>query len=255
MKNGTTSHNDRADVVSRQSLPLPREQYGRSRTRHSLTACFFATGFMLVSSGAAEAGLGSLIWKSLSKVGRRSTSTVIRKGGARGANVAAKTAGRAGSGTAKVAGKIGQHVTSKAGRTVVSRLGAAGERALTKVSPRYASRLAELSGDLARNPYCDDWLAYIARAGDTALNVAWANKGSIAVLSVATAVALHPSEFVEAGERVATAAVESTTQHVAAPLAQSVASHAVAAFPWALFGNLSCLAIIGGGVLWYRRRR
>ena len=214
---------------------------------------------VVAGSDTADAGVGSLIRKALSKIGNRGTSKVAGKAGASSARAGARTAGkisgRVGGKASGAAPRVGGHVTSKAGRTVVSHLGRGGEAALAKISPGSVPRLAELSKDLARSPYCDDWLSYIARAGDTALDLAWRNKGSIAVLSVATAMALRPAEFVEAGEHVATAAIESTAKHVAAPVAASVARHAVSAMPWPAIGNILLITGIGGGVFWYLRRR
>ena len=150
---------------------------------------FVVATFVTLSARPVNAGLGSLLRKGFSKLAQRGTSSAARKSGSTAVKTGAKTAGRVGSQAGSTVVHTGGRLASRAGQKVVTRLGPAGQSAVAKWSPRRAEMLAEISEDLSRNPYCDEWLSYIARAGDAALDVAWRNKGGIAVLSVATAMA------------------------------------------------------------------
>ena len=83
--------------------------------------------------------------------------------------------------------------------------------------------MTDMSIELAKSPHRDAWLKTIAKHGDRAVNWLWKHKAKIAVGAAATAVALHPDEFMEMTESIAEAGVEAAGKHLVEPMAKSAA--------------------------------
>jgi hypothetical protein len=145
-----------------------------------------------------------------------------------------------------LAARFGHHVAAP----IVGKFGDDGARALGSLSSQGAQRLAAMTDDLAASGRGKDWMKLIATRGDEVIEWLWKRKGSIAVGTVATAVALQPEEFLRASEHVATSAVDAAGKHVFEPLiaqglkhiAGPMAERAAAAIPW---GTISLMALAG----------
>lgn len=129
---------------------------------------------------------------------------------------------------------------------ILAHLGPADVQSMQKLSPVGASQLAEVSAELAKNPHKAEWLRLIGQSGDAVAEFLWKRKGSVAIAAAATAVVLAPSDFVQAGENMASSTISTvgsrviqpliteTAQHVAGPAAKEVTRQAAANFPWTL---------------------
>jgi len=150
---------------------------------------------------------------------------------------------------------------------ILAHLGPAGVQSMQKLSPVGASRLADVSAELAKSPHKAEWLRLIGQSGDAVAEFLWKRKGAVAIATATTAVVLAPSDFVQASESVATSAISTvgskviqpliteTAQHVAGPLAKEVTKQAAANFPWTLAWCLSFGGVAGGLGFWWMTRR
>lgn len=191
-----------------------------------------------------------------------SVAKLLRKG----VQMATRGSGKAARETAESGARVVVRKGASASATVASNLGAGGSRALRKLSPEYADKVADISGELARSPYREQWIEMLARYGDRCANFLWQRKGSVAVAAGATAVLLSPADFMEAsgaviesgitvaGTHVVKPIITESARHVAAPMAREVAKHAAASFPWGMFWGCLGAASIGGLGAWYFRK-
>lgn len=87
-------------------------------------------------------------------------------------------------------------------RPICEQYGAAGARALNRVSPRNATRLGIMAeeGSLARIGRAEDVFALVERSGDKALDFLWRHKGTLAVGTVAAAFWANPDAFLDGAQ-------------------------------------------------------
>ena len=244
----------------------------------------FIFSLLLASIGPtpAEAGVGKALIKGLSYLGQKlgkitGSRTVVRRAVGQTAKTSSKAAAKAATKTAAAGGSKLASQGAKAavvagmstGKVVATHLGTAGTNALAKLSPSGGKKLAELSSQLARNPHKGEWLKLLtnSQVPEKVADFMWQKKGSIAVLSVATAMAMQPDEFLQAAEGVATTTVtvagehvmkpliSETAEHIAAPVATEVARQASASIPWGTIFTMVILTVTFTGAYWFIRRR
>jgi hypothetical protein len=168
-------------------------------------------------------------------------------------------AGKAGSTVVRQAGKDVGALAAKFGARVttpvVGKFGDDGARALASLSTTGGERLASIADELASSGRGKDWMKLIAARGDEVMEWLWKHKGSVAIGTAATAVALQPEEFLRASEHVATAVLDSAGKHVFEPLIAQGAKHiagpmaerAAAAIPW----HTIALMALAGLIPWW----
>ncbi|MCA9037898.1 MAG: hypothetical protein KDA91_22375 [Planctomycetaceae bacterium] len=223
-----------------------------------------------------DAGVGSLL-RAAARKGWKAASEAAEAGLKRvgGKSVTGSAAARsAGHGAVRaVPNTFGRQVLVGTGReavsagssasgVILSRLGVHAVGAVNKLSPSAASRVAEMSADLALSPHRAGWLRLLRDFGDEAADFLWQNKGSVAVAATATAVVLSPEDFLAATGRVAETVVETTGTNVVEPMVTGAVNHiatplireAAAQFPWTLLCNMALIAVITVAWWWYRRR-
>jgi hypothetical protein len=176
--------------------------------------------------------------------------------GTAGSRIGRTVAREAGKDAGALAARFGTQVTAP----VIAKFGDDGARALASLSPSGAQRLASMADDLAASGRSKDWMKLVAERGDEVMEWLWKRKGSVAVGTVAAAVALQPEEFLRASEHVATSAVDSAGKHVFEPLIAQGAKHiagpmaerAAAAIPW---DTITLMALAGLIPWWIFRGR
>jgi hypothetical protein len=90
-------------------------------------------------------------------------------------------------------------------------------RAMPRLAPRSARRLAMLAEDgaLARSGRWGELVAVIERHGDRALSFIWRNKGALAVTTVLAAFLAEPEAFLGGGRELIGGAAQAATQPIA----------------------------------------
>lgn len=232
---------------------------------------------LFVQPSAVEAGLLSqLLRKGADMVTRGSAKAgkeVAKSGVRKIANTGVRTVGR---GTVAPAKQAGRQLVLTGNRTlatgsvrsvVIDRLGIEGGKAMQRLTPTAARRMAEVSEQLARSPHKNQWLSIIQKYGDAAANFIWNNKGAIVVAAGSTAVLVAPEDFLKAsgklmettvsvtGESIVRPIVTETTRSIAGPVAQEFAKHAAASFPWEFAWGIVGLSGLCVGGYWFCRRR
>ena len=243
---------------------------------HILTVVI-ASLAIAISMNSAEAQMGRLLREGVEYLGKQA-GKVIKEGAESGArrvgsvadDIASKTAGKvvttgskeAGEQIVVQSGKALAVVGMSSADQILTHLGPAGVQSMKKLTPVGASRLAEVSAELAKSPHKSEWLRMIGESGDSVATFLWNRKGSVAVAAAATAVVLAPSDFVQASEGVMKSAISTTgahviepliaqtAQHVAGPVAREVTKQAMANVPWTLVFCLSFMGIAGGLGYW-----
>ncbi|MEZ6033203.1 MAG: hypothetical protein R3C17_08935 [Planctomycetaceae bacterium] len=226
-----------------------------------------------VTMNPVHAQLGKLLREGAEYLGKKAVKVVkegaesgARKAGSVVDDIAGKTAGKIGT----VGGKeAGEQIVVQSGKAlavagmssadqILTHLGPKGIQSMGKLTPVGANRLAEVSAELAKSPHKAEWLRMIGESGDAVATFLWERKLSVGVAAAATAVVLAPSDFVQAGENVATSAITTvganviqpliteTAQHVAGPVAREVTKQAAANFPWTLSFCLMFMGVAGG---------
>lgn len=233
-----------------------------------------------VTMNPADAQLGKLLREGAEYLGKKAAK-VVKEGaeaslkqsdsivsraaskGSRGLVSGGIDAGKQG---AVQAGKSAIAVARNSADEILAHLGPSGVQSMQKLSPVGASRLADVSAELAKSPHKAEWLRMIGQSGDAVAEFLWKRKGSVAIATAATAVVLAPSDFVHASEEVATSTISvvgsnviqplitQTAQHVAGPVAKEVTKQAAANFPWTLAWCLAFGGIVGGLGYWWLRR-
>ena len=230
-----------------------------------------------ISMNTAEAQLGPLLREGVEYLGKQA-GRVLKEGAESGARKAGSVADGLAS---KAAGKVVTTGTKEAGEQIVvqsgkalavvgmssadqilTHLGPLGVQSMGKLTPVGASRLAEVSAELAKSPPKAEWLRLIGKSGDSVATFLWERKLSVGVAAAATAVVLAPDDFLQASEGVLTSTISAagkhvmeplitqTAQHVAGPVAREVTKQAMANVPWTLVFCLSFMGIAGGIGYW-----
>ena len=222
---------------------------------------------LVVATGRAEAGLGSLLTKGFKTVSSKvqkafgkTASKPTAKAGSRAAKAGvSRTATATG---AKVAGRVGRSATSQttgaasraaanASNTVLNNLGMSGGATLSKLNPDATVKLAEVSYSLARSPHKAEWLRLIGKHGGACVDFLWDHKKGLAIGTAATAVILKPGDFLNAMGGAVEAGVNSAGEFVAKPLIDNAAEHvakpmaisAAASSSWHPFWNFVLIVL------------
>ncbi|MEZ6128896.1 MAG: hypothetical protein R3C59_09455 [Planctomycetaceae bacterium] len=239
----------------------------------------FSSVFLMASAAPAEAGIGTLLSKTISAISskaqqvfQKTASRAVNKAGSQSAG---KIASRTASGTAAhVAGKAamaasakaaekGSRVATSAANTVMKNLGVSGASALTRLKPESAVKLAEMSSVLARSPHRTEWVHAIGKYGGKCVDFLYEHRGGLAVGTVATAALLRPEDFFRSVGGVAEAGVSAAGEFVAQPLINATAEHVVgpaakeaaAAVPWKfVVGNITMIVLVLLGFALWRGR-
>jgi hypothetical protein len=134
---------------------------------------------------------------------------------------------------------------------VITSLGPVSAKALNAIDGQGARRLAMLAeeGALARIQK-DKLLETVAKHGDGAMNWIWRNKGALATAAVVTAFVANPQPFIDGTVKVA----ETGAEHVAAPVANKIASGIASGTNWTVVFGAAIAAITGVVLLRSRRR-
>jgi len=229
----------------------------------------FLVGFILaLGSTRSEAGLGKLIAKGLHAVGRKvgivgreTAEAGVRSSVRRTATAAPVILKR--SASARTAGRVATALGSKATSVTARNLGSAGAAAARRLSPAAAKRFADVSAVLAKSPHKATWLTLVQRHGDSCADFIWRHKGSLAVASAGTGLALHPSAFTQmvssgvetAGSHIAEPLIAGATHDVMRPMVESAIGTpgraGLSIWGWSLCNGL----LLGAGGLWWWRRR
>lgn len=238
------------------------------------TLAFVAAALVVAATmRPADAQLGKLLREGVEYLGKKAVKVVkegaesgARKAGSVADEIAGKTAGKIGNVGSKEAseqivvqsGKALAVAGMSSADQILTHLGPKGIQSMGKLTPVGANRLAEVSAELAKSPHKAEWLRMIGESGDAVATFLWERKLSVGVAAAATAVVLAPSDFVQAGENVATSAISAvgsnviqpliteTAQHVAGPVAREVTKQAAANFPWTLAFCLLFMGVAGG---------
>lgn len=200
---------------------------------------------------------------------KKGSTATIRVAGRESAEAAAKRTGLVVMGQADEAVKaVGKHGSAIAG-PLIGHFGDDGAKALMKLSPTNARRMAIVADELAVGGRGADWMRVLAEKGDVAADWIWRNKGTLAVATAATAFLANPEPFLHAGEQVAVTGIETAGEHVVRPLIEQtvgavapqiattitspamVMADATSRHPWLLVAFLALFS--GGGFLAYRR--
>ncbi|MEZ6121196.1 MAG: hypothetical protein R3C28_32155 [Pirellulaceae bacterium] len=204
----------------------------------SSSTIVIVTALALLPAARSEAFLGQAVRRTVNTVAKKS-GKVVQKGTATTARrVAPKTLAKGTSVATKVGVKgstkasrpvlaSGTTVLAKTGssasRRVANNLGVEGATVLQQLTPSAGELMADMSIQLAKSPHRDAWLNTIAKHGDRVVNWLWKHKAKIAVGATATAVALHPDEFMEFAGDIAESSVEAAGKHLVEPIAKSAA--------------------------------
>ncbi|MFN8709780.1 MAG: hypothetical protein ACK526_13380 [Planctomyces sp.] len=243
-------------------------------------ATLFAIMAMLFAHRPAEAQFGKLIREGaeyLGKQARKAMTEGAESGAQKLGSVADDVAGKSASKIVRTgSAEAGQQAVVQSGKTlavvgknaadeILANLGPAGVQSMGALSPVGASRLAEVSAELAKNPHRTEWLRLIRESGDAVATFLWERKLSVGVAVAASAAMLAPSDFIRASEAVVTSTVSMTGEHlieplitqtaqqVAGPVSQEISRQAASHFPWTLFYCLMFLGISGiAGYLYLR---
>lgn len=211
--------------------------------RYSVLCFIVAGSFSTLLCETSDAGWGGLLRKgasAASKGVRKAAPTVAPKAiGKEATSLSVKGvtrgAGQVGRKTTTVGVKGSRSMAVPGARVVVNDLGIEGGQLLGQLSAKSASQLAEISGEIARSPYRQQWLSTITSHGDKAVQWLWNRKGAIFVGTAATAIALKPVEFLAAMESASNAVTAKVAEHVVGPLAEEMAAEAASTFPWEQF--------------------
>lgn len=231
---------------------------------------------LMVSAAPAEAGMGTLLSKTFSAIGRKaqqvfqkSTSKTVSKVGSKSAGkVAARTASgtaahAAGKAATAASAKVAEKGTRVAASAVVKHLGVSGASALSRLKPEAAEKLAEMSSVLARSPHRAEWVRVIGQYGGDCVDFLWKHRSGLAVGTVATAALIRPEDFFRSMGGVAEAGVSAAGEFVAQPLINATAEHVVgpaareaaAGVSWKfVVGNITMILLGLFGIALWRRR-
>ncbi|MBC7818251.1 MAG: hypothetical protein IAG10_15300 [Planctomycetaceae bacterium] len=249
-------------TVGSQSTPA-KAQFGRLVKEGLEAAGKKALG--KTASKASQAGAEELL--------KKGSSATLRVVGRESAEAAAKRTGLVVLGHTDDAVKAVAKHGSAIATPLVSSFGDDGAKALMNLSSTNARRMAIVADELAAGGRGADWMRVLAEKGDLAAEWVWSRKGTLALATVATAFLANPEPFLQAGEQVATTAIETAGEHVARPLieqtigtvapqvatqiATTITKPAVAMadatsrHPW--LGVVFLAVFCGGGFLAYRR--
>lgn len=200
---------------------------------------------------------------------KRTATAAVREAGKETIEAAAR---RAGVVAARYTDDAARAVAAHGGAIaapIVNAFGDDGARALVKLSPTNARRMAILADDVAASGRGADWMRILADKGDVAATWLWNNKGALAVGTAATAFLANPDPFLQAGETVAITTVKTAGEHVARPLIEGAAEHVVphavetlastvvapvVGNPWTLLTVTGLLGVTGAFFFrWYAR--
>lgn len=156
---------------------------------------------------------------------KKGASVAVRKAGQESVEAAAKRTGIAAIHYSDIAASAVTKHGSAIAAPLVNRFGADGAKALTKLSPTQARRMAMLADDFATGGRGSGWMKVLAEKGDVAADWIWKNKGTVGLATAATAFLANPEPFLMAGESVATTGIKTAGEHVARPvIEQTVAT-------------------------------
>ena len=180
-------------------------------------------GLEVVGKKAASRSAAEASQETAEQLLKRAGSVTLREAGQESVEAAAKNVGSVAlRHSDDAAHAIGMHGTAVSAPLIES-FGDDGAKALSKLSPDNARRMAILADDLAASGRGSDWMRMLAEKGDVAAEWIWKNKGTITVATAASAFLSNPEPFLHAGEVVASKSVETAGQHVARPLIEDVA--------------------------------
>ncbi|APZ94548.1 hypothetical protein [Fuerstiella marisgermanici] len=185
----------------------------------------------------ADLGVTSTVASAGTKVVSQAVSRTTK-------SAAAKTVEQAGRKAAAQVATASAKAASGAASRVLKHLGPSGGAILGKLNPNSTARLAEMSSLLARSPHKAQWMKLLGKHGGSCVDFLWKHKKGILVGTTATAVVLKPGDFLASIGSVAEASVttagkvavnmtDKAAEHVAKPLAMSVASSS----SWHTFWN------------------
>jgi hypothetical protein len=187
------------------------------------------------AEAAAAGGLRSLARKSVAE----STTTFAQK-----------SIGGLSDDVARAAARHGDAVVAPVAR----QFGDDGAKALGKLSPNNARRMAMMADEIAATGKGTEFMEVLAARGDVAANWVWKHKGSLAVGTVAVAFLANPDPFLAQGGEVTTAVVKTAGESVAKPLIErtvtEMAATTRAVAPLVMDQLWVPVLVVGGFVVW-----
>jgi hypothetical protein len=197
-----------------------------------------------VSRAAARAGPDAIRLMELAGVRGEATARLLSQHGEQALWIVSKPARlqlviRHGD---QVASALMQHRTLA--EPLIKALGAPAARALIKLSPRNARRLAILleDGTLSRIGRTDQVLQVIEKFGDQALRFLWNNKGPLAVGTVLAAFLLDPEPFLTGARDLGMIAARTVVQPVA-DLPREILHELTPGMSWSWLAALAVVAL------------
>lgn len=196
----------------------------QSTPAHAQLGRLLKEGLELVGKKAFGSTAKNASQEGAEQILRKAATVTVSKAGQEAAEAVAKQAGAVAIGHSEDALKaIATHGAAVTG-PLLKNFGDDGAKALMKLSPANARRMAVIADELAARGRGADWVGVVAKGGDRAAQWIWDNKATIGVASAAAAFLANPEPFLNASVRVASKGIETAGEHVARPLIETSVS-------------------------------